>query len=486
MSTMKEAFREINRTECFGYSPTSSSIKPAHIANGWFRCILGKRYDPALLNQTVVHWTQNGEINPSEKLLSENPSVFEPFQPVSRRRDFGEFRADLKQLISPVGGAVNKGNRQSSYNITCEQHITEDYNDWGTGAFLYHLLAADFGEGPSPALELLKGILAVPTDEVSAITVPLVAQSAATDFTVGTYPAEHVFKRRGKAFQSATLNQIRAGFDNLAAFETTYGGGLDALRRLVAFGGFAVLMHMHNRCTEREGKAGFSPILLHFSDSQASTAYQASHATYNLSRRAIETLYTGLLKEWLEPRIGTRPTPKKCEQFIGEMEFGHNEDDKTREQMLKSYGSFASQFGGLDAMAEALRETIFRDLSGTPLDFYRAVGVRSGFVRPAGNRAVRKYYTLEGVLLEALLASVLPEGEMTYLQFLDQCYERYGLLIGGRSDDSAELMAQGIGTATVQDLRLNSQNFRQQLLSLGWARRYADGVLMVQVPEGLR
>jgi hypothetical protein len=483
---MKEAFREINRTECFGYSPTSSSIKPAHIANGWFRCILGKRYDPALLNQTVVHWTQNGEINPSEKLLAENPSIFEPFQPVSRRREFGEFRADLKQLISPVGGAVNKGNRQSSYNITCERHITEDYNDWGTGAFLYHLLATNLGDGSSAALELLTSILAKPTDEVSAITTPLVAQSVATDVTIGSYPAERVIKKRGKAFQSPTLNQLRAGFDNLAAFEANYGGGLDALRRFVAFGTFAVLMHMHNRCAEINGAAGFTPILLHFSDTQASTAYQASHATYNLSRRAIETLYTGLLKEWLEPRIGTRPTPKRCEQFIAEMDFGYNEDDKTRGQMSKAYRSFASQFGNLDAMAEGLRETIFRDLSGTPLDFYRAIGVRGGFVRPAGNRAVRKYYTLEGVLLEALLASVLPKGEMTYQQFLDECFSRYGLLTGGRSNDSTVLMEQGIGIATVQDLRLNSQNFRQQLLCLGWARRYADGVLMVQVPEGLR
>ena len=48
------------------------------------------------------------------------------------------------------------------------------------------------------------------------------------------------------------------------------------------------------------------------------------------------------------------------------------------------------------------------------------------------------------------------------------------------------MMEHGIGSATVQDLRGNSAAFRQRLLSLGWARQYADGVLMVQVPEGLR
>ena len=31
----------------------------------------------------------------------------------------------------------------------------------------------------------------------------------------------------------------------------------------------------------------------------------------------------------------------------------------------------------------------------------------AGFLKPAGNSAVRKYYTLDGILLEAVLASVL-------------------------------------------------------------------------------
>ena len=89
MSSVKETFDDINQLDCFGYLPTSSSIKPAHIANGWFRRLLGKYYDPVLLNQTVIHWTQNGEINPSDRLLADNPSVFEPFRPVAKRASGG-------------------------------------------------------------------------------------------------------------------------------------------------------------------------------------------------------------------------------------------------------------------------------------------------------------------------------------------------------------------------------------------------------------
>ena len=103
-----------------------------------------------------------------------------------------------------------------------------------------------------------------------------------------------------------------------------------------------------------------------------------------------------------------------------------------------------------------------------------------------GNSAVRKYYTLEGVLLEAVLASILPKGEMVFRQFLDELHTRYGLITGGRTEDAEILMSYGVGHATVQDLRENAVGFRQELLQLGWARQFADGVLVVQVPEGIQ
>ena len=59
--------------------------------------------------------------------------------------------------------------------------------------------------------------------------------------------------------------------------------------------------------------------------------------------------------------------------------------------------TLASQMGGLDAMAEALRETLFRNLTATPLEFYRILGVRVGFLRPGGQP---KYFTLESALSE--------------------------------------------------------------------------------------
>src|SRR5262245_7444832 len=264
MIKVRELFNDVNQQHCFGYLPTTSSIKPAHVANGWFRRFMAKRYDPVLLNQTVVHWTQNGEVHPSDKLLADNASVFEPFRPDSKRAEFDAFRQDLKFLVSPVGGAVNRGNRQSSYNVTSERHITEDYNDREAGAFLYHLLNLETGNGPSDAVALIREILLSPKDEVSAVTAPLTVAAKVVDVSEGTYKAASVFKSRQRTPQSLCVRSLRAGFDSLAAFERARGGGLDSLRRFVTFGVFSLILHMTNRRGETLGEREFVPLLVYF------------------------------------------------------------------------------------------------------------------------------------------------------------------------------------------------------------------------------
>ena len=179
-------------------------------------------------------------------------------------------------------------------------------------------------------------------------------------------------------------------------------------------------------------RAWLSPLLLYFPDRQRNTAYQASHATYNLSRRLIETLYAEKLTEWLVIRVGPAAVSQEARP-VGEGTRLREGWRHAKAAAAESVPFVLKSIERSPAMAEALREAIFRSASGTPLDFYRQLGVKSGFIRPAGNNAVRKYYTLEGVLLEALLASILPEGQMTFREFLEQLYLRYGLLTGGRT-----------------------------------------------------
>jgi hypothetical protein len=436
-----------------------------------------------------MHWTKKEEVNPSDALIASHPDVFEAFRPDSRRAEFNEFRADLRALLSPFGGAVNNGNARSSYNATHVRHLTKDFADNSVGLFLYHLAVADLGSGSSPIVDLIRDVLADPTEEIATLCAPLLQPQECDEFalTEGTYPAGSVFAVRRGQFTSRIVSGVRHGLDHLAAFERTHGMGRETLRRVVAFGVFGMLLHMANRHREMAAGSGLIPHLLYFHDRYRTTVYQASHYTYALARQSIENLYTDRFRARIVDRIGQRPTAKKCADFLDTVTFKKSRNEGAiRTQLKRAFAVYEGQLGAVDALAEAIRDALFRDLSGTPLDFYRGIGVRIGFLRPTGNSATRKYYTLDGVLMEAVLASILPEESMTFRELLDVMWARYGVMVGGRPEDAGILLAEGIGQATVEDLRSNAHVFRHYLIALGWARQYADGVLVVHIPKGVQ
>ena len=480
---LKELFDRISTDECFGYAPASSSTKPAHIANGWFRRLMGKTYDPVLLNNTLMHWVGSEEANPSEKLLEDNKEVFEPFLPQHKSAQFTEFRADLRALLSPYGGAVNRGNVRSSYNVTHREHLTKDFSDNSVGAFLYHVLNADCGQGPSPMASLLVKILEDQSDEISTLTLPLTRDARESPVAVGSYPAKTVFRQGKDGFVSPTLKRLRLGFDQLQKYETQHGGGLQALRRAVSFGVFAVMLHIVNRSCELRREKDLTPILLYFQGRRRTTVYHASHQTYTICRQSIEFIYTAKFMEKIAERIGEEPTVKQCQRLIRDLVFTKpQEAEQRRLEAEHLFAAYRDTQPLIDALASALTDVTFRLLKGDPTEFYRALGVRIGFLRPTGG--ARKYFTLDGVLLESVLASLVSEDQMSFREFLDLLYERYGLLTGGRAEDAEILLAAGIDQVTVEDLRENAGSLRQQLVAMGWARAYADGVMTVHLPVG--
>jgi len=480
---LKDLFDRISTEECFGYAPASSSTKPAHIANGWFRRLTGKAYDPVLLNNTLLHWVGSEEANPSEKLLQDNKEVFEPFLPQNKSAQFTEFRADLRALLSPYGGAVNRGNLRSSYNATHREHLTKDFSDNSVGAFLYHLLMTDSGQGPSPMFSLLVNILEDQSDEISTLTLPLTKYAQESLVPIGSYPASSVFRQGKDGFASPTLKRLRQGFDQLQKYESRHGGGLQALRRAVSFGVFAVMLHMVNRSCELRKEKALTPLLLYFQGRRRTTVYHASHQTYTICRQSIEFIYTAKFMEKIAERIGEKPTVKQCQRLIKDLVFAKQQEaDSKRIEVEKLFAAYRDTQPLIDALASALTDVTFRLLKGDPTEFYRALGVRVGFLRPTGG--ARKYFTLDSVLLEAVLASVVSEEQISFREFLDRLYERYGLLTGGRAADAEILLDAGVDQVTVEDLRENAGVLRQQLVAMGWAKAYADGVMTVGVPAG--
>lgn len=475
----------ISSNECFGYAPKSSSTKPAHVANGWFRRLEGTAFDAKLLNDTVVQWSGSNEVNPTNTLISQNSEVFELFDSESRHQLLTEFRSDLRLLISPYGGAVNRGNNRSSYNITHHMHLTKDFADNSIGAFLHSLTTLDLGSGPSPIATLIREILRDETDEISILTSPLTRDAIELPVTVGNYEAPSVFKIRKGEFQSGILRSLRLGFDQLAQFERRQGLGLSTLRRAVMFGVLSVLLHMANRGRELAKQKAMVPFLLYFQGKRRTTVHQGSHVTYNLARTEIENLYAARFRERIVARIGMKPTLKQCREVVKDITTGLKAEESASKEILDLFTANLKVYETVDALAEAVRDVSFKLLSGKPTDFYRALGVRSGLLKPYGNRATQKYYSLDGVLLEAVLGSVVPQGEISFRTLLDRLWSSYGFVIGGRPHDVEILLNEGVIQANPEDLKENTRQFRELLVANGWARPFADGVLMIYSPGSL-
>ena len=62
MTIAIEAAREKVEKQFIGFSPSTNSIKPVHIANGMFRAILKRTTDTTTLNRFVVSRKENGQV----------------------------------------------------------------------------------------------------------------------------------------------------------------------------------------------------------------------------------------------------------------------------------------------------------------------------------------------------------------------------------------------------------------------------------------
>ena len=480
--------------EHLGYSPTSGSIKPVHVANGLCRAAIGEYYDPRLLNRALNRWANRGaeERHPTEDLVADAAKRLGDLALTTHRHQLNELRELLRGVLGADGAVFDK-NENCSYTLTHRAHVTRDHNDRGTGMFLYHLLAADLGEGESPALSLLRELLSDASDEISVLSLPLIAGEEPMRYSIDEDgPPEALKTRAGpngaRSFKSPIVRELRLGFDAIAAHERTHGSKLHSLRRIVTFCGFSLFLHIVNRSLDYEDGRGFQahrpPLLLDFIQRGWSPIAVGSYATYNLSCKSIERMVGHGVRVALAGEHGDRWTTHQAEEFINDVELRGNAkaQERKRKRFLEVFRSYLSAMGVAEAFALAVVDALLEDMAGTPFDFARALGVRGGLLAPRGQRAVKKRYAPSPELVEVLLVSTMKVGEELELeQLADRWWERYGVLTGARQLDARELARRSILNATREDLVENADALRATLIDIGYARRYADGVTVIRL-----
>jgi len=481
-----------------GYSPTSGSIKPVHIANGLCRAALGQYYDPRTLNRALNRWAKRGaeERHPTAELVEEAADVLGDLAAPNNRHRLDELRQLLRGVLGADGAVFDK-NENCSYTLTHRAHVTRDHNDRGAGEFLYHLLAADLGEGPSPVLALLRELLDDASDEISVLSLPLTKGEEPLLYEVDgdDVPEAVATKKRGDGsltFRSLVLRHIRDGFDTLAAFERERGSKLHSLRRIVLFSTFSLFLHLTSRSLDhedgRKAKSMRPPMLLDFVQRGWTPIALASHATYNLACKSIDRMVGHGIRDAFVQEHGQRWTSKRVESFISEVQLRGNAktQERKRKHFLEVFRSYVAGGTGIaDAFYLAAVDALLQDLSGTPFDFARALGVRGGLLAPRGQRAVKKRYAPSPELLEVLLLTTIGLDEEVDLEELaERWWQKYGIVVGARRSDAKDLARWSILDATKGDLTENAMALQDALIAIGYARQFADGVTIIRAAWG--
>lgn len=463
------------------YSP-KIEIKPVHLANGLFRAICGV-YTEARDQHMTIYPKGYPNSNVNEQI-----------------------RGVLHSILS-ADGALFARAQMSSYTLSHITHITSDNHDRRTGEWLFTILNHDYGNGPSPALELLRVLLNQDnrqrSDEISTLTLPLTK----TGFELKDFKPQIPDRHPGSlevdeagAFRDPLLYSIRKGFDCIAKHDGgkgNFGEKLDTLRRLVTWGCFSIYLHLTNSGSlDRKKRV---PMLLCMVESPSPTLQQASTQSYQWVGRSIDRFLRIAIRDTLnriaeEGIYGSWETDAEIRQHIqtmiwkafgGGMRQAEARLAKYTPQCLLFYDSYLSDTANQSprsAFVNAAADMIDQIVSSSPTAVARGLGTRIGLLSPG--LYTRKRYTAVPDLLEVLIRATIPPQELwTIGKLANHWANHYGLLFGALGEENTRLAEWGINAIDGSSLYDNTEALTTILEMSGYARRYADGVVLVSVRE---
>ncbi len=471
------------------YSP-KIEIKPAHLANGFFRAACGV-YANAILQHQAIY----------PKAYPDPPRLPEYL----RGKSHADARGMLHALLTADGTVFRKVDH-SSYSSTHVSHLTRDHHDQHTGEWLSAILEHDAGAGPSPALALIRSLLTQNdrqrSDELSTLTIPLVPEEETPlhqfASACGTRAPSSLSVDANGNFRDPVITAIRRGFDCIALHEgntARYGGKLDTLRRLVTWGCFAVYLHLAN--IGRIEPASRLPMLLCLTDSPGLTLRQASIQSYQWVSRLIDRFLRQEVRavverlsesdeasDWNDENIEAHITTMMWQPTRGGMRKYESTQASFSPDCLNFYRSYrggTAQQPPKETFANAVTDMLDRVLSSSPADIARSLGMRIGLLTTYGQRTRKLYKPLPDLLEVLVRASVLPGEQWPLEQLASFWANEYGLLVGALGDDNTRLAAWGISAVDGVELAENVDALALTLELSGYARRYADGVVLVNV-----
>lgn len=471
-----------------GYKVMETKIKPVHIANALMRSehrVVGR--------MSVLQQLFEGTLarNSLDKRVAAVRSMID-----SQRDRWGalgqapDLEASplmtkvlplIRTLLGADGAAFGTSPEFSSFSSPTALTVTGDPSDDGAGAFI-HMLWGGHAGTRLPILDLLAD-LSSPTketaqmDDLSALLAPLVdktrPRTAANEEGIEYSPVE---------------KRLRDAANCLCAYEKELQPNpISSLQRIVLLAALSLFAHAATRAQERAG-AGERILLLDASNDQNSAVAQASTRCVahllgdasNYMASVLNDLLVAQVPNW--PEMPLAALNRLLESAgLPPLEAGS--------PLARRIQEISNDFEDPEEVRHEVAEELIRQAEGSQrrgLDGYlRMLGIRAGYLYPIQKNPHKRLNPADRTL-EVLVASSIDVSAppVEYRDFLDHLRERWGIVVGGRVEDAAELAKVGVPVPP-RALSENSDRFLSRLESLGLARRLADSVAVVGLLESI-
>lgn len=474
-------FQELNNEvmDQIGYKPLSNRIKPVHIANGLFREILRAEHSLKTMNIWSKRFKQGKEIHSATGIKSEFNDIIDDdmtLDEINELRGYVELLLDSDKAVTPEL-------KFSVLTISSKTQVGQEVqNEFKMPTFLYKILNTTIDGQISPAITVIKDLLNDESDEISKFIRPLANSikfknlSASSPYTMPL---------------SGIELQIRQGYDRLIQNSIKYTNKLTFLQRIITFSCFSIMYHLSSKILDLSDNYSSTdriPIVFDANIGDDSLKV-ASQESLLLARLNIENYYEKVVEGILSSRGGLvtkEDVLSDIEGFSFKASVGKNikkADVEPHDEMKNLFlGYFNQTHNLLESYARSIRIMMFSRVinSADPALSYTALGGKIGLVYGR----TKKRFSPNPNILEIIILSVLEEGEMlTLSEFGERVWKRFGIIIGANpEEDVIRLKKWGISKHVPGDLysslALNADAFSEIYISMRYAKRYADGVII--------
>lgn len=482
-----KVFREV-----IGYEPISSSIKPVHIANGLSRLVLGRSYNIDHLNTWSKRYRQGKEVMTSGEIRDKYQAIIDNSV---TDEEINKIRHSL-ELIFDADNSVTPSIKFSTLTISSMTHVTDKVqNEYNIPNFLMKILSAKINGDVSKCIPLLKDHLQNEQDELSRIAKPIVdydSRSRSVDFEETNTTLGEVELRIRHAFDILAENEKMSFSQNK----------LLSLERIVLFSCFAIILHLSSKALDLSNnydKNDRFPIIFDADGTLESIKF-ASQESLALARLGIEQFFEKSLEVILIKEGYNKYTHQETLKRIQEIPIADGQRKKNKEaeeDKRKNYeklylGFYEQNKNAFDSIVKATRFWLFAEYTTDPSQFISSFGGRIGLLAPRAGGRGRKRFSPDPLILEVILLATLKNNKTVSLsEFGEILWDKFGIIIGANPDkDFNYLKKWNISQNTPGDLAgnliANAEKIADLYISMGYGKRYADGVTVLSAKGGMK